>query len=159
MKKNVLMIVAICLLALPTQANNLAEQLCEDETFVSFVKESEAVKAHLAGLDANAREEFMKSEEMSCFVEKLESQIKNVSRILGAYPGNWTSIINAAIVQVVAKNKIAVTKNCYSEYMMQVQWCHIANPPPNPGQPYNVPLQECLALALMQYQACQGGVE
>lgn len=35
------MIVAVCLLALPTRANDLAEQLCSDEVFVSMVEETQ----------------------------------------------------------------------------------------------------------------------
>lgn len=61
MKKNLLMILAAFLLMLPVKANDLAEQLCVDEVFISMVKECEQVSKHMMSLNHSQREKYLLS--------------------------------------------------------------------------------------------------
>ena len=163
MKKNLLMIVAICLLALPTQANNLAERLCEDETFVAFVRESEEMGNYIRSLDADARTTFLQSADMGCFLETMAGKLTYANQLLSGFEGDRDIIISEAINQVVIKHKIVLTKSCESQYSQASSFCYLVlqmevGPP---GSPYNSyayqHLQECLAAAALQYAICSGG--
>lgn len=164
MKKNLLMIVAICLLALPTQANNLAEQLCEDETFVAFVKESEEMGEYLRSLDMDDRAAFLQSSEMSCFLETMAGKLFYTHQVLTGFEGDRALVITDAIKQVAVKHKIALTKSCESQYSQASSFCYLVfemevGPPGSPYNPYAYQhLQECLAAAALQYAICSGGV-
>jgi hypothetical protein len=154
MKKQVLMIAVVCLMALPSLANDLAEQLCADEVFVSMVEETQLVVKHMQSLNASQREQYLRSEEFACFGENIVQSKKYLSETFNLFERADRELVIRQAIKRVAKLTDPATCELYYNYLFIS--CFNINPP----DPF---LQaECFAYAYQWYLQCLGtggGVE
>jgi hypothetical protein len=152
MKKHILMIAAVCLLVLPTKANDLAEQLCADEVFVAMIQESENVSKHMLSLNDSQREEYLRSEEFACFRENLLQNKEYLSTTYNLFErADSKVVIIQAIKKVVKQKDAAWCQMMYNYYFMSC--FSIINP---------FDQAQCFAAAQAWYNQCLaevGGVE
>lgn len=141
--------VAICLLVLPTQANDLSEQLCADEVFVSMVEESEEMTNYLKTLSGAEREKFLQSEAFTCFQESSVNAITHLATAFKIFDVADREMVLRKAIKKVAKQ--VDPEACYFYYMINYGNCLSATV----MDPYA--REACLAMALAIYNQCMGG--
>jgi hypothetical protein len=143
MKNKLLMLMAICLLALPLKANDLVEELCADEVFISMLKECEKVTKHVQLLNADEVEVYLGSAEFVCFRENF---IRNAN-----YLSETFNIFNRTGGKVAISKAIKklMTDPAECEFYFSIAYYNCYSIAPFP----NVP---CLEEAIRRYNICMG---
>lgn len=151
MKKQVLMIAVVCLMALPSLANDLAEQLCADEVFVSMVEETQLVVKHMQSLNASQREQYLRSEEFACFGEKFSQHKEYLSKTFNLFEGADREVVINKAIRKIAKQQDP--EYCAFYYALLMHSCY--NFPG--GYPDPNWQAQCFANAQVWYNQCMGG--
>jgi adenosine deaminase len=149
MKKHVLMIAAVCLLALPTMSNDLAEQLCADEVFVSMVKETHEVFKHVQSLNTTQRELYFSSEEFACFGEKFAQHKVYLEINFNLFERADLEVVVNKAIKGIAKQTDPVECELYYNFLFMSCFSIV-------GAQAQA---QCFANAQAWYNQCMGGVE
>ena len=145
MKKQILVMMAVCLLVLPTFASTLTEQLCSDESFVAMVEEVDQMTQQLKSMDERELKQFILSEEFSCFRENIA---QNQAYLTATYQLTENTNREAVVKAIEAIRKVA-TKRCDEVYAMMWTSCL------GISDPYYMSL--CFINAQQWYDQCTGG--
>ncbi len=149
MKKHVLMMMAVCLLVLPTMANDLAEQLCADEVFVSMVTETGQVVKHAQSLNSSEREAYFSSAEFACFSERFAQHKEYLSATFDLFERADREVVITKAINSLAKQQDP--RYCEMYYAFLLQSCYNI-----PGG-YNPQWQaQCFTNAQAWYNNCMG---
>lgn len=144
MKKHLLMIVAICLLAVPGEANDLSDELCADEVFVEMVKECERVTLYVRSLNESQRKQYLESEEFACF---RENHVINLTYLSTKFNVFERAEGKHAISQALKK---MATDPAVCEWYFQIEYFNCMALP----DPYE--RESCIAEAIRRYNQCMG---
>ncbi len=145
MKKQVLIMMAACLMVLPTFADDVREQLCSDESFVAMVEEVDQMTLQLKVMDEGELRKFILSEEFSCFREDV---VHYQNYLTETY--QLTENMNRdAVVNAIQATRVMTTKRCDEVYAMMWTSCLSIT------DPYSMSL--CFANAQQWYEQCTGG--
>lgn len=140
--------VAVCLLVLPAKANDLAEQLCDDEAFVSMVEQSEQVTKHVLSLNAEQMKQYLLSEEFACFRESLLQSKEYLSTTYNLFERADSKVVMLQAIKKVVKQK----DPAWCELMFSYYFTSCFSIPGPQDQ------IQCFAAAQAWYDACMGGV-
>jgi hypothetical protein len=153
MKKNLWMILAMCVMTLPLMANTLEEELCGDETFAAFVSDTERLSKYIEALSPDARMKYLASEEMTCYRETMSQQaiyiLTNFSLVQRA---DREAVLRSAIDKAAKQYKIVLTRDCNFYFM--IAWFNCSNMYPLPSD-YGM-LIACQEAATAAYTLCVG---
>lgn len=145
MKKQVLMVAALCLLAITVKANDLAEQLCSDAVFVEMITKTDQVRTTLLSMTDAERKQYVLTEEFACFRETLAAGKVHLAKTY-----NITETNNREVVLKALKaRQLPDRKRCYEVYAMMWTSCQ--------SIPDMYHMAMCFIAAEEWYANCTGG--
>lgn len=145
MKKTIFLLLTICLIVPPlAKAEDCAETLASDETFIVFCSESAAIAKQMKTLNKTELDAFRSGEEFKCMKASI---VKHAVYLDETYQLFSNTSESRQLIEDVSQR---VQEDCFGNYLVMWSACGVLFPNDPDGW------ANCIDWAFMIYLLCEG---